>query len=122
MNVQVFFGISLLAAIVPATAFASEYAHAASRSHNDVAAQRSVHDSIKNYSFSPKTIKVRVGQTVVWTNMDQVQHTVTADKGSVASPSLARGEQFHLRFTKVGTYHFHCAYHPFMQVTVKVVK
>src|SRR5881227_1526785 len=32
--------------------------------------------SIKNFAFSPATITVRVGSTVVWTNTDAVSHDV----------------------------------------------
>ena len=66
--------------------------------------------AIKNFEFQPKSITVRVGTTVIWTN-DQGTHTVKADDGSFTSPTLSSGKTFSHKFTKKGTYGYHCSFH-----------
>src|SRR3712207_9522603 len=38
--------------------------------------------AIQNFSFSPGTVTVNVGDTVTWTNNDEAPHTATADDDS----------------------------------------
>ena len=66
--------------------------------------------SIKNFEFQPKTLTVKPGTIVTWTN-DAGAHTVTADKGSFSSPTLSAGETFSHRFTRKGTYRYYCSFH-----------
>jgi plastocyanin len=78
---------------------------------------------IQNYMFSPMDIQVKVGTTVTWTNMDSVNHTVTADTNSTDAPSsmdIAHGKSYSFTFKKAGTYTYHCFPHPFMHGAVKV--
>ena len=65
---------------------------------------------IKNFEFQPKTITVKPGTTVTWTN-NAGSHTVTADKGAFSSPTLTSGKTFSHKFTKKGTYGYHCSFH-----------
>lgn len=76
--------------------------------------------SISNFAFSPSTITVRAGSTVVWTNMDQDAHTVTATDRSFGSQPLNTGDTFRHTFTSPGTYTYLCTIHPFMTGTVVV--
>lgn len=76
--------------------------------------------TIDNYTFKPATITVPVGATVTWKNLDDDPHTATADDGSFNSKGLAQGDSFSFRFTKPGTYVYHCTVHPFMKATVVV--
>jgi plastocyanin len=66
--------------------------------------------AIKNFEFQPKTITVKPGTTVTWTN-DQGTHTVTSDTDSFSSPTLSEGKTFSRKFTKKGTYGYHCSFH-----------
>ena len=75
---------------------------------------------IKNFGFSPATITVKVGSTVVWTNKDSVQHDVTFDAGGIASSVLNSDDTFSHTFLIVGTYHYICTIHPFMHGIVTV--
>ena len=72
--------------------------------------------------FSPNTITVVVGanSTITWVNNDGSPHTVTADDNSFASSNIAQGQSFTFTFTTVGTYKYHCVYHPWMTGTVIV--
>jgi len=76
--------------------------------------------SIENFAFSPATITVTAGSTVVWTNSDSIQHDITFDGGSIASSVLNHNDTFSHTFTTAGTYHYICSIHPFMHGTVIV--
>lgn len=81
--------------------------------------------SIENYMFSPMSIKVKVGDTVTWTNKDSVHHNVIADTASADAPNgplIGKGETYKFTFKKAGTYTFHCAPHPYMHGTVVVTE
>lgn len=71
--------------------------------------------------FIPATVRVRVGQTVVWKNGDQVAHTVTAEDRSWTSPLIDPGKSYAHRFDAAGTYRIICTPHPFMKAVVEVV-
>jgi len=84
------------------------------------AATKSV--TIKEMQYSPASITVKVGDTVVWTNSDERDHTVVADDGSFKSDNLGGGETFQFKFTKAGKFSYHCTYHPRMKGTVVVTE
>ena len=67
--------------------------------------------SIRDFEFQPRQLTVKAGATVTWTNDGGSSHTVTADDGSFESPTLGAGKTFSRRFTKPGTYRYHCAFH-----------
>ena len=72
------------------------------------------------FSYTPQEVHIHPGDTVVWTNADERDHTVTADDGSFKSPNLGDGEHFTQKFDKVGKYKYHCEYHPRMKAIVVV--
>jgi plastocyanin len=76
--------------------------------------------SIDNIKYEPKEIKIKKGDTVVWTNGDDRDHTVTADDGSFASKKIASRDTFERKFAKAGKFKYHCDYHPRMKATVVV--
>ena len=77
--------------------------------------------SIVNFSFSPSSIVVAVGDTVTLTNNQNVQHTVTSDQGNeLAGPLMAQNQTYKHVFTTAGTYPYHCQPHPNMKGSVKV--
>jgi len=76
---------------------------------------------ISGFKFSPQTLNIKVGDTVVWTNKDGIRHTVTSDSGSeLASVYLSQGETYLHTFTRAGTYPYHCTPHPGMKGTIIV--
>ena len=75
---------------------------------------------IKDFAFSPATITVNAGSTVVWTNNDSIQHDITFDGGSIASNVLNHNDTFSHTFPTAGTNHYICSIHPFMHGTVIV--
>ena len=77
--------------------------------------------SAQDNSFSPGTLKVRVGDTVTFTNDGGVDHTVTAASGAkFDSGSLAPGATFKFTAVKAGTVSYVCTFHPGMQGTIEV--
>jgi plastocyanin len=77
--------------------------------------------AIQNFAFSPQTLMVAPGTTVVWTQKDSAPHTVTSDTGAwTASADLHAGQTFSHTFTKAGTFAYHCAVHPNMTATIVV--
>jgi plastocyanin len=74
---------------------------------------------IDNFSFGPATITVPVGTTVVWTNRDDIPHTVVSDDKIFKSKVLDTDEKFSYTFSKPGNYPYFCSVHP--KMTGKVV-
>ena len=66
--------------------------------------------NIKNFEFRPKSLVVKPGTVVTWTN-DAGAHTVVADDGSFSSPTLAAGQTFSHKFTRKGTHRYYCSFH-----------
>jgi plastocyanin len=76
--------------------------------------------TINGFAFSPATLKVAVGQKVVWTNKQTgVTHTVTANGGAF-DRTVPAGATFSFAFTKTGTFAYHCSIHQTMHGTVVV--
>jgi plastocyanin len=76
---------------------------------------------IKNFAFEPKTVTIKVGQTVTWTNQDSVTHTVTGD-GGIDSDGLSKGKSYSKTFDTEGAFDYHCSIHPQMKGQVIVEK
>jgi len=85
---------------------------------------------ITDTGFTPAKLEVKAGQTVVWKNTTQKEHTVTADEkkpGEAAddkpifdSGPLKPGAVFQHTFDKAGTYGYHCSNHKDMKGSVVV--
>jgi len=79
--------------------------------------------SITNFSFNPGAVNLRLGDSVHWTNNDEVPHTSTGDSPLALwnSGNIPSGQDFTFAFSAAGTYPYHCNIHTFMaaQLTVK---
>lgn len=72
--------------------------------------------NIQGFAFSPSSLNVKVGDTVIWTNKDSAPHTVTSDSGSeLASSSLSNRQTYSHTFNTAGTYNYHCNFHTSMK-------
>jgi plastocyanin len=69
---------------------------------------------MKDIKFAPEAAKVKVGQTVCWTNEDDVQHDAVADNGSFESSLFGHGKTFAWKATKAGVISYVCSVHPGM--------
>lgn len=76
--------------------------------------------TIQNFAFGPATVTVNVGDTVSWTNQDDVGHTATADGGEFDTGILSQGQSGSATFDTAGTFTYFCQPHPNMKGTVVV--
>jgi plastocyanin len=81
--------------------------------------------TIKDFSFSPETVTVKVGSAIQWVNNGPSAHHVVSDdgvwdSGQLAGPSgsdpygdgSTAGQNYKFTFDSAGTYTYHCANHP----------
>jgi plastocyanin len=78
--------------------------------------------TIKNGKGSPASLTVHVGDTIVWKNDDDKDHTVVADDKSFKSDNISSGDEFTFTFKKAGTFKYGCKYHPREKGTITVEK
>lgn len=72
-------------------------------------------------AYSPQSLSIRKGDSVVWTNADTTAHTVSSTGSNVLkSGTLEPGKTYKHTFTKAGTYRYNCAIHPDMKASVVV--
>jgi plastocyanin len=71
--------------------------------------------------FAPTGVSVKSGDVVEWDNSGQIAHNVTFDQSqSITSDTMNGGDKYQVKFTKAGTYQYHCTFHPGMDGTVTV--
>lgn len=89
---------------------------------SEVAAQTTENITINNFAFSPNILTVTVGTKVVWTNKQDVSHTVTSDTGkTLDSPLIKPTTTFEFTFKDAGTFDYHCEPHPNMKAKIVVM-
>ena len=76
---------------------------------------------LTRWHYDPAELTVPAGTTVVWLNKGKEDHTVTADDKSFDSGMKRTGGTFERVFPQAGRYAYHCAPHPWMKGTVRVV-
>jgi plastocyanin len=74
---------------------------------------------IGNFTFGPQEMKVKAGTTVIWTNEDDIPHTVVSPN-NFRSKALDSDDKFSFTFTTPGTYKYFCSLHPHMTGTIVV--
>lgn len=76
--------------------------------------------AIQNFAFSQKTLKVKQGDKVIFTNRDSVGHTADADNNAFNSGMLNQNASYTLNTSTLdpGTYAYHCGPHPNMKATL----
>ncbi len=72
--------------------------------------------------YKPNFVNAHVGQSIIFTNVSNAEHTVTARNGNTFSSPLIQtgGGTYTLKLTKPGVYPYYCTIHPDMLATVKV--
>jgi len=83
-------------------------------------------------AFQPRTVQIRVGETVTWRNTSALVHTVTADPALAQraddvelpqgaqrfnSGSIAPGQSYSHTFSVPGTYRYFCIPHELQGMT-----
>ncbi|MDP9317138.1 MAG: sortase [Chloroflexota bacterium] len=86
-----------------------------------------VQAEIKLFQYNPEPLEVAVGTTVVWTNQDDIEHSVThgtpeAPGDTFDSGLFPKGQMFSFTFTKPGEYLYFCSRHNSMQGRVNVTE
>jgi plastocyanin len=76
--------------------------------------------AIEGMKFSPASVTVKQGDTVVWTNNDIVAHTVTSSAGAFDSKVIPPGATFKYIARRKGDFGYVCTLHPPMAADVKV--
>lgn len=79
----------------------------------------------KNFAVVQKTIKVKKGTTVTWTNEDNAKHDVTPETETAefkATELFGKGESKSITFNTVGKFNYICSPHPYMKGTVEVTE
>lgn len=77
--------------------------------------------TIADFLFSPGTITIHVGDTIVWSNNGPSPHTATANNGSFDTGVLSKSKSASVTFHTPGTFDYHCTIHPFMHGAVIVL-
>ncbi len=75
--------------------------------------------TIDNFTFGPPELKVKVGDTVTWTNHDDIPHTVVS-AGKFRSKTMDTDDSFSFTFAAAGDYKYFCSLHPHMTGMIKV--
>src|ERR1700740_2729005 len=75
--------------------------------------------TIDNFTFAPAELKLKVGDSVTWTNHDDIPHTVVS-AGKFRSKALDSDDSYTFTFTAAGDYKYFCSLHPHMTGMIKV--
>lgn len=84
-------------------------------------ADKTLHIAINNFNFTPVTLTVRKGTTIIWTNDDSAPHIVASDGGFFTSANLNKGDSYSYTFPVAGSFLYHCSIHPSMHGEIKVI-
>ena len=104
----------------PATPAAAETpADAAQGAEAPAAAEVPV--DIRDFAYGPDRVEIAAGDTVTWTNQDEVPHTATGEERDVLqSGTIAPGASFSQVFPEAGEFGYFCEFHPNMTGTIVV--
>jgi plastocyanin len=67
--------------------------------------------TIQNFAFSPPTITIDPGDTVVWTNLDSASHSAITVQPGFISAVVAQNQSTTVTFDRAGTYDYICGIH-----------
>ena len=85
------------------------------------AVAKTVHQiEIRSFEFHPSLIKVRVGDTIRWTNKDLAPHTATADEFGWDTGALERGDSGEISATEGMETTYFCVFHPHMKGRIEI--
>lgn len=105
--------VRALALPILAMAFAAWIGGAALDAQRGPARKRGTHTvTIDGAQFSPATLTVKAGDTVVWVNKDILAHTATAAKGAFDSTVIQPGKSWRFVAKAKGRFPYTCAFHP----------
>jgi plastocyanin len=71
-------------------------------------------------AFSPRSLTVKLGDSVVWVNTDPFPHTATSRTAKFDSRRVPAGGSWTYRTERKGTFDYVCTLHPGMKGTLTV--
>jgi plastocyanin len=74
------------------------------------------------YGYSPRSVTIKVGDTVTWKNSGDEAHTVTSQDQLFDSRLLDPGKSYSYTFEAPGVYRYFCVPRPWMKGTVIVTR
>lgn len=78
-------------------------------------------EAVDGNEFSPATVTINVGDTVVWRNADpDTPHNSVSNDDVWDSGNLDPGDEFSFTFEETGTFEYVCTYHDGMDGTIVV--
>ena len=76
--------------------------------------------TIAEMRFTPETIDVARGDTILWVNKDLVPHSVTSPAGTFDSKSIAPSASWRYTVRRAGRFAYVCTFHPTMTAAFRV--
>lgn len=77
--------------------------------------------TIQGMQFTPASLTIKAGDTVVWVNRDIVAHTATSEAaGAFNSRGIPPDKSWKRTFAKKGDLPYLCSYHPTMKARIQV--
>jgi plastocyanin len=81
--------------------------------------------NVRLFQFQPAETAIKAGTRVVWTNQDDIKHTVTAglpgrQEARFNLALVGKGATVSHRFTEPGVYRYFCDRHQSMRGEIKV--
>jgi plastocyanin len=73
---------------------------------------------VRMFQFRPGETAVAPGGRVVWTNHDEIKHTVTGERFNLALPG--KGTSVSQQFNEPGVYRYFCERHQSMRGEIRV--
>ena len=80
---------------------------------------------IQLFQFQPGAVEVKAGTTIIWTNRDDIEHTVTSGdpehrSGRFDQRLSGRGSATTIKLSEPGVYPYFCDRHPSMRGEIRV--
>ena len=76
--------------------------------------------NIEALKFSPPTLEVKAGDTVIWKNKDAFPHNVTAGNKGFRSGDIQSGQSWKFKAGSKGVFPYVCTLHPGMKTVLTV--
>jgi plastocyanin len=107
--------IAALVAVIGAWLAVGAVASPAASHTNKILENETTH----KYHYTPLSMSVKKGDTVVWSNKSDHKHTVTFDTGTY-NKTVTPGNSVSRKFNQTGTFKYHCNIHSYMHGTITV--
>jgi len=75
---------------------------------------------IDNFAFTPETVTIKPGDTIVFENHDDIPHLVVDSAGKFRSKALDTNDKYSVSFDKPGSIAYFCGLHPHMKGSIVV--